>query len=1083
MSQNLDNLKKELDKLFQKYDKRFSFIEMFVDKQRERLNKKLLKKEQNEEVKSMMNIKFEPYQGPPREFKNDFSDASEVIHKKILSGQAYYKIWGLIKPIPNIGDNQKKIAYSSFNKIISESKKFKALPQSKTGFMAYAKFIFKVNEVDFISFVLKDEEITVENIMVELKKLEDKAFNSEDYIIDFIQLNIVFTPLDRKGGCLESDNHKYTSETIVRNGHQKHKKPDKIIIKSYRSKNNNCLIACFNHHYNIKGNEIKPAKVRKDLNIPENEKIDVSLIPEMSEYYNKLTKKNNGYMVLNQKQEIIMTDNICNNNEYIKIFLRDEHYYLFECVNFNKCQKCGVKLKENNTTHKCNLKVESYMRNKIMGVKDMVAIKNLECEKLDYKKVVHWDIETFQETNNHLCYASGYTIKKKYVQYYGKESLEKTIDDFVKMKDVIINAYNGSGFDFYFLLNELSNRNVEVTNLILNNGRLMGFQFGKNVKVFDLCLFSLCSLETACEDFKLNFRKSQFDHKKIKCWDDVEKYRNEVEPYLNLDVMVLKELFQVFNDMIYQISKVNISRFVSAGNMAYEIWASMLKEHVEIPNEMNENNEPEKYYFIRKATYGGRCYPMRKEWKSKHYNDVVNGKMSYEELMKSSQFIYNADATSLYPASMKGFKLVKVAYPIGPSRWSNHPNKHFKNNKIGFYEIDFVPPTNIRVPILPRRKLLNGQNVGCEWSLFPGSGVYTSVDIENAINNGYQVTFKNKCLIWDKQGDLFSEYIDLFYSLKETAEKENNDVKRNVAKLMLNALYGKTLQQARFNTHQIVNNIFQFNRFQKEFKIKDFVLLGDSKLLISGEAINKQAKITKPCQLGAFVTAYSRRIMLTYIKEIDPTLTKCSFTYTDTDSLHIFGDAYHNLKEKGYIKDKANSELGFLCSDIKNEGIIIWEKNLAPKTYNYEYIDNKTKSSYINKYGDKAKENYIKDNTKNEKDNEKLQNKINIYSTQWEQDLVGLHIKEESKYKCKGIPKKELNHEYYQKEQPKKVDFDSLKKKHAKLTKSDVEIGLNHFSIVNVIQKRTFLKNEWQGMQFYNGEWYPLNFDLQTINN
>ena len=76
--------------------------------------------------------------------------------------------------------------------------------------------------------------------------------------------------------------------------------------------------------------------------------------------------------------------------------------------------------------------------------------------------------------------------------------------------------------------------------------------------------------------------------------------------------------------------------------------------------------------------------------------------MTYKQLLESKEFIFNADATSLYPASMKGFKHVNVLYPTGMSRWSEQPNEEFKNNKVGFYEIKFISPKDIRVPILPR---------------------------------------------------------------------------------------------------------------------------------------------------------------------------------------------------------------------------------------------------------------------------------------------------------------------------------------------------------------------------------------------
>ncbi len=43
----------------------------------------------------------------------------------------------------------------------------------------------------------------------------------------------------------------------------------------------------------------------------------------------------------------------------------------------------------------------------------------------------------------------------------------------------------------------------------------------------------------------------------------------------------------------------------------------------------------------------------------------------------------------------------------------------------------------------------------------------------------------------------------------------------------------------------------------------------------------------------------------------------------------------------GQILPKEKCKVGFLCSDIKNEEVIINEMNIAPKCYMYEYINNK----------------------------------------------------------------------------------------------------------------------------------------------
>ena len=138
------------------------------------------------------------------------------------------------------------------------------------------------------------------------------------------------------------------------------------------------------------------------------------------------------------------------------------------------------------------------------------------------------------------------------------------------------------------------------------------------------------------QSIKIKNAKSSFNHNKIKSWDNVEEFKEEVMPYLKLDVLALKELFENFNDLIYEKFQTNITKYVTASHMGYEIWRSMLEDIIEIPDIL------EKYEFI-----------MEKEFKSKHYDDIVNKKMTYDELKKTEEFIFNSDVSSLYPASMR----------------------------------------------------------------------------------------------------------------------------------------------------------------------------------------------------------------------------------------------------------------------------------------------------------------------------------------------------------------------------------------------------------------------------------------------
>ena len=112
------------------------------------------------------------------------------------------------------------------------------------------------------------------------------------------------------------------------------------------------------------------------------------------------------------------------------------------------------------------------------------------------------------------------------------------------------------------------------------------------------------------------------------------------------------------------------------------------------------------------------------------------------------------------------------------------------------------------------------------------------------------------------------------------------------------------------------------------------------------------------------------------------------------------------------------------------------KKNIAPKTYKHEYINNKNK----------------------------------------------IKIKDECIMKCKGIPKKCLKSDFYETESAVEVEFDGLKRKHKPLTKDDKSKGISHFSIVNNHQKRTMTESIWHGMDFKTNEYFPYGYKHNLVN-
>ena len=903
------------------------------------------------------------------------------------------------------------------------------------------KFNGKKDDSAIYSSAVFNQDVTLQTITAKLGTISNSHYDTEDYLLYLFQIKGLVNALSVTGGCLDKDcNTAYTSICLDEG------KFHRLDAYNFKSTNNNCLIQCFNIAFGLKGNIVKPDLVRKQLGIEVGTKIHYKKAKDILEHYRNMPwddkhklNKTKGLMIINEKLEIIAEVDVQDPSNMVQLYLRNEHYLLYSHTNYMNCNHCGSRINVvNQKNHKCNASNVSFKQRKMNKKRDIVKVQNIkEKNKIDYNSVVFWDLETFQPKGDvsHVPYASGW-YNNEYKVSYGKNCIDATIDDFVKYENKYITAYNGSSFDFYFLINKLTERGIRVSDIIYSNNKIMSLKFGKNNKVFDLYLFLMSALKKACDDYKTKIRKSEFDHTKIKTWEDTETHKNTVIPYLKNDVLALQELFILFNDLMYDTFKVNITNYVTLSHLGYDIWTSLLNSIVEIPNDID------KYDFISLSIYAGRCYPQQMEYTSKYVenNPPCHGedmKKYYQRVFDSGDFIYNADVSSLYPASMSGTRLFNVEYPIGHSRWSTTPKAEYDAGKMGFYQIKFTPPTKIRIPILPRRKLHNGVNIGVSWSLEPGVGTYNSVDIKNAVDAGYKVEFFGKCLVYDQKGDLFSKYIKIFYDMKKKADLEGNDVQRLVAKLFLNALYGKTLQSAIFSTSQLINDVNDFNEFALKYNITDWCdLKGDgTKLLVTGtikDGVDKTNKITKPRHLGSFVTAYSRMIMLYFMKQIDPTLESMIFTYTDTDSLHIYGADFKKLKALGLVKSKEDAELGLLTNDIKNEGLIFHEKNLAPKSYYYEYINDK---------GEMVDKN----------------------------DCV---------IKMKGINKKYLCKLKFDLEAPDKVTVEGLKKKGKNLTKADVENGVTPFSIVNYEQVKTFYKSAYAPERFINGQWYALGSDI-----
>jgi hypothetical protein len=791
----------------------------------------------------------------------------------------------------------------------------------------------------------------------------------------------------RSGGC-DTNTH--------------HKKYNDLKIMSPKSTKNNCLFACIHH---FKNERILADNVRKELEIPLDTPIHVDQLDMIGKHYDLKIS------LYDMDATLVSThNNTGKSNINIMLFIACKgmgHYVLIEGET-HVCDNCGKYWVKK---HKCNLRRKLFL-NKMSGIRNVIPALVEKDHEFDDKNMLYFDLETFKPdgTDRIEPYAVSWFSDETYYQEYGKDAWEKFMAFLMIQKDKIVCAYNGAGFDYHFLMNELICKGEKIDNMILSNNRLMTFKFGENNRCWDICLFTLSSLKDACKSFGVSGEnaKTEFDHFKIKSWEDVYKYRHEVEPYVKRDVMGMKEVFDKYSSMLYEVFKVHMTEFVTLSSMSYAIWTTSLKQILELP-------DVEQYRFIRDSLYGGRTYPMKREFTSKHYDEIVNSTSTTElkeTYKRMDDWIFNADATSLYPTAM-----VQYEYPLGKATWVDNPADI---SKIGIYDVDVECNKDLVVPILP----MKSENGGISWNLIDRRGTYTSQDLENALQYGYKITKIHRGLVWESKGDVFSEYIMRCYKIKE--ENDDNPVLRQIGKILMNALYGKMLERARFEETKLCNSIVDVWDFNKNFSMTDVQFIKD-KVVVIGMPSNDNVsvkRIRKPSQIGTFILAYSRTHMLKAMSSMCPKLDKHFFTYTDTDSLHIHASYLPVLEKDGWL----SKGLGQLSDDAKG-GKIFREINLAPKLYMYLCLmpDGKIKTCMKSKG---IPQQYLSPHLFEDADNLDEEDKLIVMENRLKKVSLG----------------KNLQKVYRQ--------YDA-------------------FNILSINMERTFYKNMWTGMDFKDGYWNP----------
>lgn len=457
-------------------------------------------------------------------------------------------------------------------------------------------------------------------------------------------------------------------------------------------------------------------------------------------------------------------------------------------------------------------------------------------------------------------------------------------------------------FDYYFLTNGWVDKTQQIqgrkygklpdkTYISLNSdfGQRYQMQIWKKYKnrscqekvrkftFVDLCNIYGGGLAKNLIDWEVKDRNGN-DIRKLDMNYTTANFENDIQ-YMYNDTVGLYLLAEKINNTIYDLCKLSFFKrnYITAGGLAKKVMleymfglGSQVKNinifHKIFPISLNEDLE-----FREKGLYmGGKT--------------LVNP----YKINKIQSNVYKYDVNSMYP-----YQMLTMLYPIG---------KGIKVNKIGDTEknLYIIKIKNFygyvkkgMIPILQDK--ITGNYENC---IIDTDEKYYWLEELNELKKWYNLTYEI-CEILEFKGKKLKgikNFIETFYNIKCNSK---GSVKQG-AKLFLNSAYGKIAQK-------IVRKLCVY-------EIADG---GYVHLVQKGEEVD--IKNIMSVVVGSRVTALSRVMLLTYIRNISNGNVAKNFIYCDTDSVHSLSE----------FNDTNDKEIG----KMKFEGVYEKAIYLAPKSY------------------------------------------------------------------------------------------------------------------------------------------------------
>ena len=363
---------------------------------------------------------------------------------------------------------------------------------------------------------------------------------------------------------------------------------------------------------------------------------------------------------------------------------------------------------------------------------------------------------------------------------------------------------------------------------------------------------------------------------KMELFEDYHNLYNET------DVLLLADVFESFRNICIKNYKLDPAHYYTAPGLAWDACLKMTGVKLELLSDIDM------LLMVEKGIRGGVSMITNRYGKAN--NKYMGDKFNPSE---PSKYLTYLDANNLYGAAMS------MKLPTHGFKWMNKYELNNLENYSCILEVDLEYPKELHdlhndYPLAPEQIEVNKVEKLIPNLRYKEKYVLHHKNLKQYLDIGLELTCIHRGIKFE-ESEWLKPYIDMNTKLRT---KANNNFEKDFFKLMINSVFGKTMENIRSRVNiKLVNDREKAKKLTAKPNFKHLNIFCEE--LIAVHMKRTSLTFDKPVYLGMCILDLSKTIMYEFhYKYIKPKYgDKAKLLFTDTDSL------MYEIKMEDFYKD------------------------------------------------------------------------------------------------------------------------------------------------------------------------------------